>query len=61
MDLSRYRKAFLSAIPAIVATLKVLSDALGDASVSSQEWIAVAVAYLTTFLVYEVPNTRPQG
>lgn len=61
MSLSRYAKTLVALIPLLVAGLKVLSDALGDGVVSSQELVGVLVAALTPALVYAVPNTPPAG
>ena len=59
--MTRYRKALIAAIPAVLAGLKVLSDALGDGTVSSQEYIALAVAVLGALGVYAAPNDPPAG
>lgn len=59
--MSRYAKFLVALVPALLAGLKVLSDALGDASVSSQEWVALAVAFLGALTVYAVPNRLPEG
>lgn len=59
--MTRYRKALIAAIPAALAGLKVLSDALGDGTVSSQEWIALTVAILGALGVYAAPNDPPAG
>jgi hypothetical protein len=55
---SSYAKAVVAAIPAVIAVLKVLSDALGDGVVSTQEWIGLAISLLTPVVVYATPN-RP--
>lgn len=59
--MTRYAKTLVALIPLALAALKVLSDALGDGAVSTQEWVAVALAALTPALVYAVPNTPPAG
>jgi hypothetical protein len=58
---TRYSKFIVALIPALLAALKVLSDALGDGSVSTQEWIALAVAALAALGVYGVRNVPPKG
>lgn len=55
--MTRYSKALVALIPGIIAALKVLSDALGDGVVSTQEGIALAIALLTAAAVYSVDNT----
>jgi hypothetical protein len=60
MTFSRARKFIVALIPVLLVGLKVLSDALGDeAGVSDQEWIALAMAMLTSLGVYFVPNEPP--
>jgi hypothetical protein len=56
---SRYYKFLVALVPALLAALKVLSDALGDGNVSAQEWTALAIAFLGALAVYAVPNTKP--
>lgn len=54
-----YAKAFAGGI---LAGLGVLYVALTDDFVSSQEWVAIVVAALTTFTsVWGVPNAPKQG
>lgn len=59
--MSRYSKFLIALVPVLLAGLKVLSDALGDGVVSTQEGLAVAVAALTAAAVYAVPNKPPAG
>lgn len=59
--MSRYAKALVAAVPFILAALKVLSDALGDGTVSTQEWLGTAIAALGALTVYAVPNRPPAG
>lgn len=59
--MTRYSKALVAAVPFLLASLKVLSDGLGDGRVSAQEWITALIAGLATLLVYAVPNRRPAG
>ena len=59
--MSRYAKTIVALVPFVIAALMVLSDALGDGTVSNQEWIAVVIALLGAVGVYAVPNTPPAG
>lgn len=61
MNLSRYSKFLVALIPAVLAGLKVLSDALGDGQVTQQEWTALAIAFVAALAVFAVPNTKPAG
>lgn len=49
---ARYTKFFI----ALGAALAILGSALSDGSVSSQEWVNVAIAFLGSFGVYQFPN-----
>lgn len=59
--MSRYAKTLVALVPLVLAALKVLSDALGDGAVSSQEWVAVAVAAFTAAGVFAIPNKATEG
>ena len=59
--MSRYAKFIVALIPLVIAGQKVIADALGDGTVSNQEWVSVVVAALTALLVRQVPNTPPAG
>lgn len=59
--ISRYAKTLVAAVPFLIAALKVLSDALGDGTVSNQEWIGTAIALLGAVAVFSVPNKPPAG
>lgn len=59
--MSRYAKALVALIPVVLAGLKVLYDGLGDGAVTTQEWVAVAVAAFTAAGVYLVPNRPSAG
>lgn len=56
---SPYAKALIGAV---VAGLNVLYQALDADGISGQEWVAVAIAVLTTGgVVFGVPNADPAG
>ena len=59
--MSRYAKFLVALIPVILAGLNVVYDALTDNVVTTQEWVAVAVAALAAAAVYAVPNKAPAG
>jgi hypothetical protein len=59
--ISRYAKTLVASVPFLIAALKVLSDALGDGTVSNQEWIGTAIALLGAAAVFTVPNKPPAG
>lgn len=59
--MTRYSKALVAGLAFLLAALKVVSDGLGDATVSSQEAVAAMVAGLTALGVYMVPNVPPVG
>lgn len=54
--LSGYRKAIVAAIPALLAIIKVISDAAGVGHVTSAGWATVAVTALGAVAVYVTPN-----
>jgi hypothetical protein len=58
---TRYAKTIVASVPFLIAALKVLSDALGDGTVSGQEWIAVTIAALGAVGVWAIPNKPPAG
>lgn len=53
-------KVFRKAIIAVAAALGVLGSALADGNVSTEEGIAVVLAFLTAYGVYRVPNATPE-
>lgn len=55
MSVSMFRKAII----ALAAALGVLGAALADGSVDASEGVAVALAFLTAFGIYRVPNSGP--
>jgi len=57
--MTRYAKTIVALIPAILAGLNVLYDALGDGAVSSQEWVALVVTTLTAVGVWAAPPVIP--
>lgn len=59
--MTRYNKSIIAGLAFLLAALKVVSDGLGDAVVSSQEAVAALVAGIAALLVYFVPNTPPAG
>ena len=57
--LAPYGKAIIGAV---VAGLNVLYQALDTGGVSGQEWVAVAIAFLTTGgVVFSIPNKDPEA
>ena len=61
MSPSRYAKFLLACIPAVLAGLWVLYEALGDGTVSAQEWTYLAISALSAVLVRQIPNKPPVG
>jgi hypothetical protein len=59
--LSEIRKSLVAAVPFAVAAGKVISDGLGDGTVSTQEWLAAGLAGLATVGVFAVRNQKPAG
>ncbi len=54
--MTAYRKFLVALIPALLAGLVVLEGALTDGAVTSQEWTALAVAFVAAVAVRQVPN-----
>jgi hypothetical protein len=54
--LTTYRKAIVAAIPALLAIIKVISDAAGVGHVTSTGWASIAVTVLGAVAVYATPN-----
>jgi hypothetical protein len=59
--LSEVRKALVAAVPFIIAAGKVVSDGLGDGTVSTQEWLTAGVAGLAAYGVFRLKNQKPAG
>jgi hypothetical protein len=57
--LATYRKAVVASIPALLAIIKVVSDAAGVGHVTSTGWASVAVTVLGAVAVYATPNAVP--
>jgi hypothetical protein len=51
-----YRKAIVASIPALLAIIKVISDAAGVGHVTSTGWASIAVTVLGAVAVYATPN-----
>jgi len=58
VTVSRYAK---SIVAAAVAGLTVLAAALTDDTITTAEWVQIAVAVLGAIGVYAVPNRPPAG
>jgi hypothetical protein len=57
--LATYRKAIVASIPALLAIIKVISDAAGEGHISGTGWLTVAVTALGAVAVYATPNAAP--
>lgn len=57
MDLlSPYAKAVVAAVTGIAISVLVVVQSVSEDGMSSQDWIVVAIALLTSVGVYLVPN-----
>jgi hypothetical protein len=54
-----YAKALVACIPALLAIIKVISDAAGVGHVTSTGWASIAVTALGAVAVYATPNAAP--
>jgi hypothetical protein len=54
-----YAKALAACIPALLAIIKMISDAAGVGHVTSTGWASVAVTVLGAVAVYATPNAAP--
>lgn len=59
--LSEIRKTLVAAVPFLIAAGKVVSDGLGDGTVSTQEWLTAGLAGLAAYGVFQLKNQAPRG